>query len=340
MLESIGALKNNRPAHWRKTNTKLYPSKETPIGWGMHLFSSTKEMLRLVKFTCMFYVMMPIFAQNNDNGPLLENSILRTRQPLPTTTKKAALRTRRPYIQCNFDTDFCSFENERDLEWKRWTMAGPPKTGPEKDHTSGTGYYALFDVKQNKEGSEAVLNSPELFSPSQCTTVSFWYYAYGSQLGIFRVKTVSGLDSPDEVSDTIFEINDPEIMPSKRWELFEDTYWLHSDRYLISFEAVAGEGPEGDFAIDDVNIRATACPEGIIRKSLLNNTTPQTAVNVTTTLKLNEEEDEKQVQLPGNAIAAIVIIVVIFTVAAIPGFFILWRKYKARKGLPPLADGP
>lgn len=91
-------------------------------------------------------------------------------------------------IDCDFDTDFCSFNNSCSYKWTRLSGSTPSVgTGPSSDHTSGSGYYAYVE--------SSYPNYP--FKGPYCLDIAFdvginnavfYYHLYGSDIGTLNLE--------------------------------------------------------------------------------------------------------------------------------------------------------
>ena len=167
---------------------------------------------------------------------------------------------------CAFTNGFCGMTQDKNdnYDWNRGSGRIPHVgTGPQfGDHTGGDGFYIYINSSSpRKEGDLLRLISPTIRMDSFCSRLSFWYYAFGLNLGSLTVR----LGFPDgKVPYSNWSMVFLREGPSRRKE------WLHYETTALGkstlryvFEGVVGNGFQGYYAIDDINIKAIPCPEEI-----------------------------------------------------------------------------
>nr|XP_054757007.1 MAM and LDL-receptor class A domain-containing protein 1-like [Lytechinus pictus] len=161
------------------------------------------------------------------------------------------------YDQCSFEDDFCDWTQDvyDDTDFIRKT--GPSDTenyatGPYRDHTTQyTGYYLVMDSSEQglSEGDKARLFSPAYQQVNQNRYCRFrvWYHMFGSDLGTFNIYYRVGIGayltplfSKTGHSNDYWELADVEVTSDLNFQ--------------IVIEALRGNGPAGDIAIDDTSI--------------------------------------------------------------------------------------
>ncbi|XP_077862398.1 MAM and LDL-receptor class A domain-containing protein 1-like [Saccoglossus kowalevskii] len=159
-------------------------------------------------------------------------------------------------IECDFENqEICGYKPRKiDSTFVRFTGPTPAqRTGPEKDHTTGTGFYMYMAVKNQHPESLARLYSP-ISPPTDSTTLTFFYHNFGS-----------GVERPlgGEIKVYIVPQDaDPEgIEPIWTQQGSESPDWLKAQMQLSSrlpfqvvFEGIRGPTPKSEVAIDDVSI--------------------------------------------------------------------------------------
>jgi hypothetical protein len=85
----------------------------------------------------------------------------------------------RHVLECDFDTDFCSWETNGLADFN-WTRASGKTTtlasGPPGDHTTGKGYYVYIEASApQKSGDRAWLASP-FIPPTTASCLVFYYH--------------------------------------------------------------------------------------------------------------------------------------------------------------------
>jgi len=92
---------------------------------------------------------------------------------------------------CDFETDYCGYIPN--LRFERWKGKAPasqfgPSSGPNADHTTGLGYYALC-VGSKLANDETECQLSKTFTNKRADTkFSFWYYLYGTTVGSLELK--------------------------------------------------------------------------------------------------------------------------------------------------------
>lgn len=86
-------------------------------------------------------------------------------------------------IECDFETDFCSWNFPGSTPWLRSDYSGGVAfdgSGPGSDHTTGTGYYVYVADNALEPDVPATLKSPPLRGSEESHgCVRFWYHMFG-----------------------------------------------------------------------------------------------------------------------------------------------------------------
>ncbi|XP_060564981.1 MAM and LDL-receptor class A domain-containing protein 1-like [Ruditapes philippinarum] len=160
---------------------------------------------------------------------------------------------------CDFEGGLCTWTNPGGIDNFDWVLGrgstASQLTGPSTDHTLGnaTGQYVFIEASApRKPGDKADLKSLK-FAPTQPKCVNFWFNMHGSNLGSLSVKVVPANNTNS--STTI-------------WQLGQDkgTAWINGQvafsskvPFYIIFEAVRGNGYQGDIALDDISFTNSPC---------------------------------------------------------------------------------
>ncbi|XP_076601190.1 MAM and LDL-receptor class A domain-containing protein 1 [Chaetodon auriga] len=164
--------------------------------------------------------------------------------------------------ECTFQGSLCGMlpQSSADFSWSRITGTAQPanSSGPATDHTLGTdqGYYLSAQLWSHPVGSRcAVMTAVMEPTPPDKECLIFWYYMEGSEVGELSIY----LQTPDS-----------ERRSAKLWTRSGDQgkHWRHGrvtldspdTPYQVIFEAVVGNGPRRDIAIDDLIVLNGACP--------------------------------------------------------------------------------
>ncbi|XP_068743296.1 protein SpAN-like [Montipora capricornis] len=141
-----------------------------------------------------------------------------------------------------------------------------PGTGPQGDHTSGSGNYLYFEASSPAQPGQTSCFSSKLFPAGSCQLLTFWYHMLGRGIGELRVM-VSG----SVVWRKSGEQGDKWIQASVE---------IQSDQeFQITFEGVRGPDYRGDIAVDDISFKDCKVPSVTVPPT----TTQPTTTEPTTT---------------------------------------------------------
>ncbi|KAK7478852.1 hypothetical protein BaRGS_00029951, partial [Batillaria attramentaria] len=162
-----------------------------------------------------------------------------------------------PGVTCDFDTsDICGWETAvpmNDFEWKR-NKGGTTSsnTGPDADHTSGSGHYMYVEAS-SLGSTSGQLVSPLLTSTDTTNCVTFWYNMYGSDIGTLQfTSTPVGSSTPV----VLWSKSGQQWQGWREAAVEVDT----STDVQVAFQYSHNGGWQGDVAIDDVLVTPGACP--------------------------------------------------------------------------------
>lgn len=127
--------------------------------------------------------------------------------------------------------------------WKVWSGTTPSgSTGPDFDHTTGTGKYMYCETSGPVAGNTFILNAP----PNQPTTgtASFWYHMYGATTGPLALQELQG-----GVWTTVWTLTGNQ---GNLW--IQATATLATNPTTLRFHYTRGSSFTGDAAIDDFQI--------------------------------------------------------------------------------------
>ncbi|KAL9986065.1 hypothetical protein ACROYT_G000134 [Oculina patagonica] len=152
---------------------------------------------------------------------------------------------------CDFDQGLCfgwRQSNSDDFDWTWHTRSTPSlNTGPDYDHTSGSGSYMYIETSSTRYGDIAKL---EFSVPSsdivKLSCLKFYYHMYGDTINTLNVYNEN---------TTIFTSLGNQ---GNEWLMAKLTMILQSK---ITFEGISGDSYTGNIAIDDVSIVSGICPE-------------------------------------------------------------------------------
>ncbi|MED6241113.1 hypothetical protein ATANTOWER_028659 [Ataeniobius toweri] len=166
-----------------------------------------------------------------------------------------------PERECTFQGSLCGMRPQpsANFSWNRITGMSQPanSSGPTKDHTLGTeqGYYLSAGLWKHSLGSRGAMIALMEPTPLNGECLMFWYYMEGTGVGELSVY---------------LQTSGSQENATKLWTRMGDqgTHWRHGrvtlyspqSSYQVVFEAIAGNEPMRDIAIDDLTILNGACP--------------------------------------------------------------------------------
>ncbi|XP_061879772.1 MAM and LDL-receptor class A domain-containing protein 1 isoform X1 [Entelurus aequoreus] len=161
--------------------------------------------------------------------------------------------------ECTFQGSLCGLQPvpSADYSWQRATGASRPanSSGPGTDHTLETdhGYYLSAELWRHRPGSRVKIATGLMEpTPPHGECLMFWFYMEGRAVGELNVHLQAA------------------GAPVRLWSRSGDqgSHWRHGrvsllnpdSSYQVVFEAVTGEGPRRDIAIDDLTVLNGVCP--------------------------------------------------------------------------------
>ncbi|NNC94966.1 MAG: hypothetical protein HKN92_05340, partial [Chitinophagales bacterium] len=130
---------------------------------------------------------------------------------------------------------------------------GSGSTGPDGDHTSGNGVYMYVETSSQQVGQERSLTSPCIDLGGGQPTMSYWYHAYGANMGDLVLDIQSG-GTWILGFDTVFQgqvqtgSSDPYILALTELTAFANQSIQVRFRYISTVAGFTGDG-----ALDDIN---------------------------------------------------------------------------------------
>ena len=158
--------------------------------------------------------------------------------------------TRSLPINCAFEnSNWCGWSyDEGDYSWSRGRDPTPSAyTGPDVDHTTGSGYYAFIessDTTYQHNMGPFTLESPDLSGGSGGVQIDFYYSMYGSTMGTLQLDI---FDGAEWITQWSLSGN-----PGGGWNLATVEVTMAVVR--VRFVGTTGDGWYSDMALDDVAI--------------------------------------------------------------------------------------
>ena len=182
------------------------------------------------------------------------------------TTGGAAATSTFPYTE-NFDGftngigSGNNWENatDDDFDWETNTGTTPSNgTGPNGDHTTGSGIYLFTEASSPNYPSRAAnLLTPYFdWSAENNPTLEFWYHMMGADVGDLVVDVYGN----GQWNNAVFSVSGQQSTTDTDWKVA--TIYLNDYKggsiQRIRFRVLTGGGWQGDIAIDDFTIRGEA----------------------------------------------------------------------------------
>jgi hypothetical protein len=166
-------------------------------------------------------------------------------------------------LDCDFDIDFCSYSEDSTSEFLWERIKGPTysyETGPNGDHTSGSGYYIFIETSYpQKQGDKARIYSSIQTKVNQDICIIFWYHMYGPDIDRLNVY----LDQYTNVN------NSNTFNRTLVWtkQSAQGNKWIEGRKQInsilpwkIVFEGIVGKSFQGDISLDDLSSVMGKCP--------------------------------------------------------------------------------
>ncbi|XP_019643186.1 PREDICTED: CUB and sushi domain-containing protein 1-like [Branchiostoma belcheri] len=161
-------------------------------------------------------------------------------------------------IQCEFEADFCSYEQDRsdDFDWTRNNReTTSPGTGPSSGYGDLDYYYAYIESSPpHRPGDVARLISQE-FEPEGCPLLEFHYHMFGDSVDTLNVYIETRTNKL--VRELVWARKGDQGSAWQEAQVSFPTEGYHK----VIFEAFVGDSHTGDIAIDAVRLIQQACAE-------------------------------------------------------------------------------
>ncbi|KAK3571587.1 hypothetical protein QTP86_015322 [Hemibagrus guttatus] len=175
---------------------------------------------------------------------------------VPETTTEMSPLPAFLWFACDFgwanNPSFCGWTSEGgSYRWQIQSSGTPTlNTGPNMDHTGGSGnfIYTLATGAQKKEVAQLV--SPAVLGQESDLCLSFWYHMFGSHIGTLHIKQrhKSGSETADVLLWTVSGHQ------GNRWREARVLIPHSSKPFQVVIEGVVEGQSLGDIAVDDIKI--------------------------------------------------------------------------------------
>ncbi|XP_019616170.1 PREDICTED: deleted in malignant brain tumors 1 protein-like isoform X2 [Branchiostoma belcheri] len=148
-------------------------------------------------------------------------------------------------VDCDFEQDQCGYYN-----YKFTRNQGPTTfnlTGPDADHTTGSGYYMYTESAELSPGDAAFLLSPTVAPGSPARTcLQFAYHMYGADVGDLKVYVQNGTSAWYQPFDR--SGNQGDVWYTETIDLYAPVGQV----MFIGIRSTTATGLTGDIAVDDI----------------------------------------------------------------------------------------
>ncbi|XP_033116799.1 MAM and LDL-receptor class A domain-containing protein 2-like [Anneissia japonica] len=241
-LDPFWAIYNQRSSTWQKQDLEIYPQDSN------------------------FYIMFVGTKGSSTYPNIALDDITTTNGPCKVITPTPGL----PNADCDFEKNLtlCGYEQDTtdnfDWIWHQGST-GSKNTGPVNDHTIGdsTGHYIYIETSDPRRPSQrAKITSQTIAGRDEPICLNFWYHMKGDHVGTLNVyKLYTG-----SYRRSIWSKRGNQ---GKNWKkamvlINQDyegsgTYDIVDLSFKIIFEAIVGNGHEGDIALDDITFEVGPC---------------------------------------------------------------------------------
>ncbi|XP_031569635.1 hemicentin-1-like [Actinia tenebrosa] len=157
-------------------------------------------------------------------------------------------------FNCTFDSDTCGFVQSTNdqFDWTRQSgSTNNPVSGPNSDHTSGTGHYMYIDVSGRTLGDKAVLE--KTISANERNCLEFYYHMHASHgtMGDLNVYV-----------DGVRRFHLSGSQEKKAW-MRGKVNFNSTGTHIVAIEATKADEFSSVIAIDDFNLYTCYKPENV-----------------------------------------------------------------------------
>ena len=171
-------------------------------------------------------------------------------------------------FKCDFES-YCPF-NQKSSTQKLWWYIGnsgdnyspDTGTGPDVDHTTGTGKYIFLDATDGRSGEYVDVVIPDLIVKENCIVkIEFYYSMYGAAMG--ELGLVEG-----NSNTFLFRRSGQQHSDGSMWSQYTRTFDPKPGQGTVKFIFIGqtGSGDTGDMALDDISF-VEDCSQAAARQS-------------------------------------------------------------------------
>ncbi|KAL9987825.1 hypothetical protein ACROYT_G002193 [Oculina patagonica] len=188
-------------------------------------------------------------GDGNSSGSATSSVVLPTPASIsPTASASSSAGFPSVPTSCDFDSGLCygwrqSYSD--DFDWIRHRgSTGSSYTGPDYDHTTGSGYYMYIETSSPRAPGDSAKLELSVPANGELACLVFYYHMYGDTMGNFTVFSGNAV---------VFNKSGNH---GNYWMKEEITIYLDK---TVTFEGIRGSSYRGDIAIDDVSITNGIC---------------------------------------------------------------------------------
>ncbi|XP_071490304.1 MAM and LDL-receptor class A domain-containing protein 1-like [Diadema antillarum] len=208
------------------------------------------EQINFYGYNTSFYITMEGVSGNSYTGDIAFDDISISQGICQRVTPVAE------DIDCDFESGLCEWEQAYgdDFDWTRNSgRTSSYSTGPDGDHTTGSGYYVYIETNSRSYGDFARLWSPE-YQGEGPLCLTFWYHMYGitiNSLNVYKSET-----KWPNANDILLSLSGDR---RNHWRVEQINFYGYNTSFYITMEGVSGNGYTGDIAFDDISISQGIC---------------------------------------------------------------------------------
>ncbi|XP_029698518.1 neuropilin-1a isoform X2 [Takifugu rubripes] len=235
---------------------RIYPERATPAGMGLRLELLGCEIEAPTLPPTTAFPSTTLADECDDDQASCHSGTGITTVADSTTTTEVDTVAAFQWFACDFgwsnDPSFCSWTSED--TGSRWQIqsSGTPtlNTGPNMDHTGGSGNFIYTLATGPQETKVARLVSPVVTSLDSDLCVSFWYHMFGSHIGTLHIKQrKQTVDGPADI--LLWTVSGHQ---GSRWREGRVLVPETDKPYQVVIESLMDAKSWGDIAVDDIKV--------------------------------------------------------------------------------------